>query len=367
MDFIEEADTATFTKGESTPIFDEELFYTEKENEYTKLAVPRASGTKQLVFSATFNDPTTKEDFKVEGKFKEYTWAGKLLTKPIVIESWKYPARCKYSETENFINKNTYDINIPKTIFRYDENNQVIKEEILKDRRYAVNLPEFCDFSKVYQDKAPKDFKNVAPLKTYYFVFPVVILEDNAPKIVFFSQPITSKLLYDFKDKGYLEKPSIKGCAKYLFGSLDGASIGDNVLFFNHPGLEFKQKTHPWFGCTWKFMFNKLDQVYQDKYFNFDFEAIRSQITDEYISFLAAKFLAGNMRDKKGNGKIYTDENKLDPEKSSINSITDTILSSLIYGELEKINQSETPKNPIEENSSPHPQDDSVLEDTSLI
>ena len=73
------------------------------------------------------------------------------------------------------------------------------------------------------------------------------------------------------------------------------------------------------------------------------------------------------MRDKKGNGKIYTDENKLDPEKSSINSITDTILSSLIYGELEKINQSETPKNPIEENSSPHPQDDSVLEDTSLI
>lgn len=349
MDFIQEKDQTqpVYKKKESMPLFYRDLFFTSEQDKYVNLDVPLASSTKQLIFDKIIRDPETKQDVEVKGNFKTYIWIGKLLTKPIVIEVRQYPAKARYVNTENYINKNNYGVNIPCVIYRYDNEGKLHKHELLKDTKYPVNLPDYFDYTRSYKDKEDVEYKDQETKRVYYFVFPVLMNIDDRPQIVFFSQPITDQLLKSFREKKILESPSIKGCAEYLFSSINSfnAKVGEPVIFFKHPNLEYRKDKQPWSGCTWNYMYNKLDKMYEETYFNFDFESIQSKVTDEYLAFLAARFNVENLRDKKGNGRVYTDEKKIDVAKSSINSIVETILNSLIYKELEKIEKSQVELN----------------------
>jgi hypothetical protein len=339
MDFIQETQITTKeTKPkEMRALFDKELFYCSEKNGYSNIDIPPAPSSKPIVYNKEINHPDTKEKIEIKGNFKTYAWIGFLLSGPIGIETVVYPERARKAGTETYINKNLYRVTIPEKIYTLDSKGNVQIKQLTEDSKFNVTLPDLYDVSKKNKAGDIVEYKDQKPQRLFNIVFPVVIMEDNLPKIVFFSQVINTTLKKTFQDLKITTNPSNKFIGEYLFSTILKGKPGDQVVFFNHPNLQYAKDKNAWSGWNWFSIYDKLEDIYKKQYFDFDWKKIKAQVSDEYLALLAARFTVGNLTDKKGNGKVYNEDKTVDEIKSSVNSLIQHNLSSLIYKELDKL------------------------------
>lgn len=327
---------------EKVALFDTDLFYTD-DTQYKNLVVPLSPGVKTIVLDKRIVHPDSKEKVNISGNFKANVWIGNLLMEPIVVETVTYPERAKYPGTENYINKNLYRVSIPKNVYITKNKKTEVKSLISDGVKFPLELPERFDFIKKSKEGDLKPYNNLSPKTEYHYIFPIVLLEDNKPKIVFISQVINDKLKKSLEELKLGEPTTTAFVGEYLFATILASKPGDPVVFFKHPKLEYKTKEYAWSGWNWFSIYDKMEDLYKKQYFDFDFESIRSQVSEDYLALLAARYMSGNMADKKGNGKVFNEDKSVDVEKSSINSLVQHNIMSLLYKKLKDLKPSETP------------------------
>lgn len=325
-------------KQERTPLFDNDLFYVD-ETEYKNLSLPLSRGVKTIVLDKRIHHPGTKEKIHISSNFKANVWIGNLLAEPIAVETITYPERAKYTGTENFINKNLYRVSIPKRIF-ITKNKKTEIISLVEDVKFPLTFPDKFDFVKKSKEGDLKEYTNLTPETEYHYIFPIVLLEDGKPKIVFISQIVNRNLKKSVDDLNLGCPTTTPFVGEYLFSTVLASVPGDPVVFFKHPKLEYRRKEAAWSGWNWFSIYDKMEDLYRKQYFDFNFEEIQKQVSEEYLALLAARFTCGNLTDKKGNGKVYNEDKTVNIEKSSLNSLVQHNLTSLIYKKLKEIKDS---------------------------